>query len=585
MTRNIAPGWLSSAALLAATLGVFCLTGSPALAQSEEGGQGGQEQSAGSTLDLPLIGKIELPDFLSFLGSSDDDGSGGSGPGGTQQAGNQPPPAVITQTATVKPVGDRFEFIGRIAAIQQVSIQARVEGYLDTVAFKGGETVRKGDLLFQIETAQYDAALASARAQLSGAQAQLNQAGRSLARSKELAQSGTVSQSTLDDAQAAFESAQATQLQAEAAVQQAELNLGYTRIVAPIDGTISAPLITAGNYVSNGSGALANLIQMDPIWGVFPIGEGQLINWKKLGIGSSEPPPVEAQPAGGADAEASGDRTNAGGNSGGNATGDDPEQNGPEGRQAAATAADTAEPADAGSDDPQTAEAPSADGSAAAGSSGPPAGAEEVGGEGEEVASSAQEAEDFVLSLVLPNGSNYRPTGAFDFVDNTVSATTGTIETRIRFPNPEGYLLPNENVTLVTTQKAPPRLPVIPQTAVQLSREGRSVLIVKDDDTIERRMITVAADGSDGTLDPGEVAVTEGLSGGENVVVRGAATLKEGQKVSPRPASAQAGNGNAQPEAAPAGGGTPRSGEAAGGEAADSGGAAEGGSGGGGATE
>ncbi|NDW05877.1 efflux RND transporter periplasmic adaptor subunit [Jiella pacifica] len=592
MTRDIARGRLTSAAFAVATLSVFCLAASPAQAQSGQAAQGGKD-SAPSTLDLPLIGKIELPDFLSFLGSSDDgEGSGGGGEGGAQGDGNQPPPAVITQTAAVKPVGDRFEFIGRIAAIQQVTIQARVEGYLDSVAFKGGESVRKGDLLFQIETAQYDAALASARAQLSGAQAQLNQAQRNLARSKELAQSGTVSQSTLDDAQATFESAQATQLQAEAAVQQAELNLSYTRIVAPIDGTISAPLITAGNFVSTGSGALANLIQMDPIWGVFPIGEGQLITWKKLGIGNSEPTPVETRPAG--EAGGSEDRTSAGGD----ATGDASQSDGPAGRQAAATSPDTAEPVDAGAAGSQGPEAPSAEGSAATGSSGPPPGAEEVGGAGDAVASSAQEAEDFVLSLVLPNGSTYQPTGSFDFVDNTVSANTGTVETRISFPNPEGYLLPNQNVTLVTTEKDPPRLPVIPQAAVQLSREGRSVLIVKDDDTIERRMITVAADaGSEGTLDPGEVAVTGGLTGGEDVVVRGAATLKEGQKVSPRPATAQAGNGNAQAAAAPAeageaqpaagspGGAPQGGGDTSGSDGTGAGGAAGGGPGGGGSTE
>ena len=147
----------------------------------------------------------------------------------------------------------------------------------------------------------------------------------------------------------------------------------------------------------------------------------------------------------------------------------------------------------------------------------------------------------------------------------------------------------------MTTQKDPPRLPVIPQTAVQLSREGRSVLIVRDDDTIERRMITVAADGgSEGTLDPGEVAVTQGLTGGEDVVVRGAATLKEGQKVSPRPANAQAGNGNAGPEAARPEAGQPqdagkdgatKGGETAAGKGSGGSNAAGGGTGGGGSTE
>ncbi|MEX6506125.1 efflux RND transporter periplasmic adaptor subunit [Jiella sp. M17.18] len=515
----------------AACFCVLCLLAGPGQAQQQSGGGGSTGQTAadgqaqgdsqsggggsgqgegGATLDLPLIGKIELPGFLSFLGSRDGgSGSGGKG-GAAAQAADQPPPAVITETATVKPVGDRFEFIGRIAPIQKVAIQARVAGYLEKVAFKGGQTVHKGDLLFQIETDQYQAALAAAKAQLSGAQAQLNEAQRSLARNKQLAQSGTVAQANLDQAQAQFESAQATRLQAEAAVQQAQLNLGYTKIVAPIDGEISAPLITVGNYVTASSGTLANLIQMDPIWGVFPIGEGQLINWKKLGVGRSGSSAAVNQ---------------AGGNSGGS------------GDQAGGSGAQN----DGGG-------ASAAGGSAAQGPAGPPPGAAEVGGAGDSGSSNGKDAEDFVLSLVLPNGSKYRPNGTFDFVDNTVSATTGTIETRISFPNPGGYLLPNENVTLVATQKDPPRLPVIPQAAVQLSRKGRSVLIVKADDTIARRMITVAG-GSSGTLDPGEVAVTSGLKGGEDVVVRGAMTLKEGQKVSPRPASAAAGHGAGGPAA------------------------------------
>ncbi|WP_229151098.1 efflux RND transporter periplasmic adaptor subunit [Aurantimonas sp. VKM B-3413] len=535
-------GRLAVAPCLAAALGAVLLTGSQVSAQEQsaqgQSGQGGQEQSAASTLDLPLIGKIELPGFLSFLGSSD----GGNGQGGAAgQGGDPPPPAVITQRAELQSVGDRFEFIGRIAAIQKVAVQARVAGYIDRVAFKGGEAVRKGDLLFQIQTAQYEAELAAAKAQLSGAQAQVNQARRSLNRNKELAQTGTVSQSTLDDAQASFESAEASQQQAAAAVQQAQLNLNYTTIVAPIDGTMSAPLITAGNYVSATSGPLANLIQLDPIWGIFPIGEGQLINWKKLGIGNSQQPAVEAQA----------------GESAGGSDGGDSQPQGAGGRQADSTSPDTAEPVDPASKSGEEAEAPSASGSAAEGPEGPPAGAEEVGGRDDGGDRAANEAEDFVLSLILPNGSKYQPNGSFDFVDNTVSATTGTIETRIRFPNPEGYLLPNQNVTLVATQKDPPRLPVIPQAAVQLSRDGRSVLIVKEDDTIERRMITLAAEGgSEGTLEPGQVAVTSGLSGGENVVVRGAMTLKERQKVSPRPAGRPAGGGNAEPAATPSGQGS-----------------------------
>ncbi|RFC62859.1 efflux RND transporter periplasmic adaptor subunit [Fulvimarina endophytica] len=267
-----------------------------------------ESEDQGAVLELPLIGDIQLPSWLSFLGTSDassneggnaDASSGGSGGGGQAQGegqgqgagggeGSSQPPAVVVTRAELQSVGEELEFIGTIEAIENVTLQARVNGFIEEVFFQGGDTVSVGERLFKIEDDQYQASLNAAQAQLAGAQAQFAEAERSLARAQELIDSGTIPQAQLDNARATYESAQATKLQAEAQVRQAQLNLDYTSITAPIDGVISAPMITRGNYVSAASGTLAEIVQLDPIWGNFPIGENRLAEWRRIGQGDRD---------------------------------------------------------------------------------------------------------------------------------------------------------------------------------------------------------------------------------------------------------------------------------------------------------
>ncbi|MER0237938.1 efflux RND transporter periplasmic adaptor subunit [Fulvimarina sp. MAC8] len=417
-----------------------------AIAQSG-GGQGGgsNTESQRSTLDLPLIGEIELPDWLSFLGSSSEQsgqsasggGSGGGGPGDGQ--GSQPPPAVVVTRAELQSVGDEFEFIGRIEAIENVTLQARVNGFIEEVFFEGGDEVSVGDRLFKIEDDQYQASLDSAEAQLAGAEAQLAEAERALQRAEELIDSGTIPQAELDNARATFESAEASRLQAQADVRQAQLNLDYTSIEAPIDGVISAPMITKGNFVSAASGTLANIVQLDPIWGTFPIGEERISTLRRVG-----------------------------------------------------------------------------------------------GGEGD----AGDSADNYRLSLKLPNDEQLQGDGDFAFVSNTVDESTGTIEVRVRFPNPDGRLLPNENVTLLATEREPPRLPVAPMTALQLSREGRYLFLLDDeDDTVRRQPVQI------GKQMRGSAAISSGVEAGDLVVVQGVQNLEDWAKVTPNFEDGSTGSG------------------------------------------
>lgn len=193
------------------------------------------------------------------------------------------PPAVPVEVAIVdeRPVDNAEEFIGRVEAIESVDIQARVQGFIEDVTFDGGEAVAAGDLLFRIEPAQYEAALAAARAQRSRAEAERQNAEQTFARTRELVQRNTLAQANLDEAEAALAAAAANVEAAAAEVQQAELNLSYTSILSPIDGRVGIPLITQGNLVGSGSGTLARVVQTDPVYVAFSLPEGVMVSLRQ----------------------------------------------------------------------------------------------------------------------------------------------------------------------------------------------------------------------------------------------------------------------------------------------------------------
>ncbi len=180
-----------------------------------------------------------------------------------------------------RPVDNAEAFIGRVEAIESVDIQARVQGFIEDVTFDGGEAVAAGDLLFRIEPAQYEAALAAARAQRSRAQAERQNAEQTFARTRELVQRNTLAQANLDEAEAALAAASANVEAASAQVQQAELDLSYTSISSPIDGRIGIPLITRGNLVGSGSGTLARVVQTDPVYVAFSLPEGVMVSLRQ----------------------------------------------------------------------------------------------------------------------------------------------------------------------------------------------------------------------------------------------------------------------------------------------------------------
>jgi membrane fusion protein (multidrug efflux system) len=168
-------------------------------------------------------------------------------------------------------VSQSFEFVGRIKATDKVEIRARVEGFLEKVLFREGQDVKAGDLLYQIEKAQFQAQVDQAKGNLAVAQAELTNAQLQYDRAVDLAKRQFSPQSQVDQDKAAVDTAKGKILQLQAALKQAELNLDYTDIRAPIDGRIGRHAFTVGNLVNPASGVLVTIVSQDPIYVLFPV--------------------------------------------------------------------------------------------------------------------------------------------------------------------------------------------------------------------------------------------------------------------------------------------------------------------------
>lgn len=190
----------------------------------------------------------------------------------------QDAPVVGVAPVAIEDTSRSTEFVGRVEALNTVDILTRIDGFLESRLFNEGSTVRKGQDLFLVERSSYEIALKDAQAALVGAQAAFLDAERQLQRNRSLMSGRTISQSVLEQSETALEKAKATVMSAEARVSQAELNLSYTRIASPIDGRIGTAGFAAGSFVGTSSGALARVVQMDPIRVVFSVSDRTIMN-------------------------------------------------------------------------------------------------------------------------------------------------------------------------------------------------------------------------------------------------------------------------------------------------------------------
>ena len=342
-----------------------------------------------------------------------------------KQAGKFQMPQMAA-TVAVRQVEERVynlpeKFVAHAEPVQEVDLLPQVDGYIKEIRFKEGDIVKAGDVLYVLDGERYQAIVNQRKADLAAAEAEMRRADRYFDRMQKADARG-ITQLELDNAEAASDSAEAAVLQAKANLVVAEYDLKKTQVVAPISGQIGKTAAHVGDYVSPSKGALARIIQTNPMRVSFPLTDRAYVGWRSAQLKGSAP--------------------------------------------------------------------------------------------------------DYRLRLLLPDGSEYKQEGAWAFDDNTMSKETATIIMRLVFPNPNRMLIPNSYVTLLVDYKKPPKLPCVPQQAVvDLSTGSRGVWVLKDDMTVEQRVVETSE------MSDGWIPVDKGLSLGEKVIVSGMAKLAPGMKV------------------------------------------------------
>jgi multidrug efflux system membrane fusion protein len=200
-------------------------------------------------------------------------------------AGPPPPPAVTVAKPIQKNLAQWDEYTGRFTALETVEVRARVSGFIDSVNFKEGQIVKKDDLLFIIDQRPYKIAVDQAKADVERGQAKLEIASLDVQRATPLVQNQTVTQREFDTRKSTERDAAGQVASAQAALKQAELNLGWTEVRAPIAGRISDKRVDAGNLITggqSGSTLLTVIVSIDPIHFVFDGSETDFIHYLRL---------------------------------------------------------------------------------------------------------------------------------------------------------------------------------------------------------------------------------------------------------------------------------------------------------------
>lgn len=191
----------------------------------------------------------------------------------TSSAQQQSAVPVATVPAALQPITNTSEFVGRIEAIQRVEVRARVTGFLQDVLFEEGAQVNEGDVLYRIERDTFEAAVQQAQGALYEAQGKFTNATAQRARTEELARTATASRALLDERIGNEKEAQGQVVIADANLKAANVNLGYTDIVAPITGEVGRSKYTKGNVIGPDSGPLTVIVSRDPIYVTFPVSQ------------------------------------------------------------------------------------------------------------------------------------------------------------------------------------------------------------------------------------------------------------------------------------------------------------------------
>jgi len=205
---------------------------------------------------------------------------------GAKQPAAAPPPAVTVAKPAKRTIVDQDEYVGRFVPVDVVEIRARVSGYLDKVHFTDGQIVKAGDLLFTIDKRPFQNTLDQARANLEVSRSNVIFTQADLGRAQQLLRDRTISEQVYEQRAQAARNAQASVAANEAAVRQAELDLQFTELRAPIAGKIGDRRVTPGNLVTGGTGGsttlLATIVSIDPIRFEFTFDEASLLRYERI---------------------------------------------------------------------------------------------------------------------------------------------------------------------------------------------------------------------------------------------------------------------------------------------------------------
>ncbi len=205
--------------------------------------------------------------------------------GGPAAAPPPPPPAVTVSQPSRRNIVEWDQYQGRMEPTESVEVRARITGYLQSINFKDGADVKKGDLLFVIDPRPYQAEMDRAQGDLDQAATRFELASNEWVRAQRLLRSKAISEEEADSRAKAKREAQAAIQSGKAAVEIAQLNLDYTHITAPISGRIGRRMITEGNLVNGNQGQatlLTTIVSLDPVYCYFDADETSILNYQQL---------------------------------------------------------------------------------------------------------------------------------------------------------------------------------------------------------------------------------------------------------------------------------------------------------------
>ena len=208
------------------------------------------------------------------------------------------PPPVTVALPLQKKITEWDEYTGRFVATAAVEVRARVSGFIDSIKFKDGQIVKQGDPLFVIDPRPYRLTVEQAKADLERAKAKLEIANLDLERATGLVRNQTLTQREFDTRQSNQRDATGAVASADAALKQAELNLEWTNVTAPVGGRISDRRVDAGNLITGGpTGAtlLTTIVSLDPIYFVFDGSEADFLHYLRLAAAGARPSSRDVQ--------------------------------------------------------------------------------------------------------------------------------------------------------------------------------------------------------------------------------------------------------------------------------------------------